>query len=180
MKNCFVVAPHHCQIRALQARLATTSLSDLSIGTVETVQGREAQLVLVLYALTSPEAVQLEADFLYSQPRLNVALTRAKRKAVLLTTRCVASPDVGVASGGEGVDAGLAFLRRARGFAKQRGGYVRLAAVPGGGFRVDESGEGSDDEEGQGARPLRQVGSLSQEEEGAVAGDVDRLTMGGE
>jgi len=157
--EAFVVAPHHRQIALLQGLLSHERLlgnGKMSISTVETVQGREAELVLILYALTCPDTIAAEADFLYSLERLNVALTRARQKAVLFLTRAVASPDAraAAAAASPAADAGLAFLRRAAAFSRRRGWYMRLRHRDNdsetddgadGGFEVDESAD-SDDE----------------------------------
>ena len=164
--DAFVVAPHHRQIASLTgelAHLAHLAKGLLSISTVETVQGREADLVVVLYALSDPDAIAAEADFLYGLERLNVALTRARQKAVLLLTRAVASPDAraAAAAASPAADEGLAFLRRAASFARRRGWYIKLRRRDDdsetedgadGGFEVDESPD-SDDEGGTAERP---------------------------
>lgn len=151
--DAFVVAPHHRQIASLTgelAREAHLAKGLLSISTVETVQGREAELVVILYALSDPDAIAAEADFLYGLERLNVALTRARQKAVLLLTRAVASPDAraAAAAASPAADEGLAFLRRAASFARRRGWYIKLRRRDDdsetedgadGGFEVDDS-----------------------------------------
>ena len=171
--EAFVVAPHHRQIALLQKALEWDPLlnrGQMSISTVETVQGREAELVLVLYALTCPDTIAAEADFLYSLERLNVALTRARQKAVLFITRAVASPDAraAAAAASPAADEGLAFLRRATAFSRRRGWYLRLRSRENdsetddgadGGFEEDSDPD-SDDE---GARPPSLPGWPAQE-----------------
>jgi hypothetical protein len=137
-QRVLVVAPHHRQIADL--RLALSSLADpamraalhgVKINTVEKQQGQEADLVLILYGLKDAAAISGEAAFLYSQARLNVSLTRARCKVVLLLTRAVQEPELDAAGAASAdVADGLALLTRAVRVCK-RGS--ELAAAPGGG-----------------------------------------------
>jgi DNA replication ATP-dependent helicase Dna2 len=84
-----VIAPHRAhgnRIRALLRR----SLPDLSaehlpvVDTVERLQGGERDLIVLSFAASDPQAVLGEAQFFFSPNRLNVSLTRARKKLVVL------------------------------------------------------------------------------------------------
>ena len=84
-ERLLIVSPHHAQIRAIRRALAGDR--DWSarpfVDTVEKMQGREADAVFVSYGVADPEYAALEADFIYSRNRLNVAVTRARAKSVV-------------------------------------------------------------------------------------------------
>ena len=54
------------------------------VDTVEKLQGKEREVVVVSYGVADAEYADAEADFLLSQARFNVASTRAQRKLVVL------------------------------------------------------------------------------------------------
>lgn len=66
------------------------------IGTVERVQGLTVELVVVSVCVSDPEYARARATFLFSPNRLNVALSRARTKAVLVAAPgvlAIAAPD---------------------------------------------------------------------------------------
>lgn len=134
MSRVLVAAPHHSQIEELRFALGASEpvqLRQLSINTVEKQQGQEANLVLILYGLTDAAQVAAEAGFLYSQARLNVALTRSKMKAVLFLARAVQAPTLdGGGPGADGVADGLALLQRVVRVCKTGGAYAHLPNMP--------------------------------------------------
>jgi hypothetical protein len=67
-----VIAPYRAQVKLLMAILSTLRLSSLDVGTVDSCQGQEAEIVIVSTVRTK------SAGFVDSPARLNVALTRAK------------------------------------------------------------------------------------------------------
>jgi AAA domain len=118
--SCLVIAPHHVQIAALKSKLAAGNggqafphCDKLVIDTVERMQGQQADVVLIAYGHVDPQPG--EASFLFSQPRLNVAVTRARFKCVVLVSDAVDMPDewaAGAAMAEKGVQDGVAYLRR--------------------------------------------------------------------
>ena len=115
-ESTLVVAPHHSQIADLTLLLRNDQPAlarDLRVETVEKMQGQEADLVLICYGLMDPSPG--EASFLYNQARLNVALTRARKKCVLLVSDCMVHPDQWCGSSAQTpeVQDGVAYLRRA-------------------------------------------------------------------
>ena len=96
--GAFVVTPHHAQRLAVSAALGPLA-ARCTIDTVERMQGRERDLVIVCFAGLDPYGDDdgVELDFVYDACRIVVALTRAKRKCVVprlvafLTRRCTSS-----------------------------------------------------------------------------------------
>ena len=69
-------------LRALLARVDTT----------EKIQGQECEAVICCWGSVDAAAVAAETDFLLSRRRLNVAVTRARRAAVLLLGEALKTP----------------------------------------------------------------------------------------
>ena len=73
-----IIAPYAAQVRLLRQRL---DLEGLEIDTVDGFQGREKEVVLLTMVRSNPEGV---IGFLSDRRRSNVAMTRAKRKLVMV------------------------------------------------------------------------------------------------
>ena len=95
-----IVSPHHEHIRKL--RKSISALSDpfgkddksgktMFIGTVDKLQGQEREAVIVSYGVTDTETALNEKEFIFSKNRLNVAITRAKKKCIVFLTDAVMS-----------------------------------------------------------------------------------------
>ena len=83
--DILVVSPYNMQVNLLKQTLGPVA----RVGTVDKFQGQEAQVVLVSMATSSQDEVVRGIEFLLSQNRLNVSLSRAKTLAIL-----VLSPDL--------------------------------------------------------------------------------------
>ena len=85
-----VLAPHRAQNAAIRHALAALGFGGAGgrpmplVDTVEKLQGKEREVVVVSYGVADAEYADAEADFLLSQARFNVASTRAQRKLVVL------------------------------------------------------------------------------------------------
>lgn len=85
-----VVTPFRAQAACLRrmlrqrAEFAPWAMNGLLVDTVERLQGQEREVILVSFAASRKQFVQRLADFLFEKRRLNVAITRARRKTVLL------------------------------------------------------------------------------------------------
>ncbi len=90
----FIVCPHHAQIRAIQRALSERRAwkSKPFVDTVDKMQGQEADAVIVSYGVSDPETAQREATFIYGAERLNVSVTRARRKCVVLLQKGLLEP----------------------------------------------------------------------------------------
>ncbi len=73
-----VIAPYAAQVRTLRNRL---DLFGLEIDTVDGFQGREKEVVLISMTRSNPTG---EIGFLGDQRRTNVAMTRARRKLIVV------------------------------------------------------------------------------------------------
>lgn len=83
--NILIVAPYNMQVNLLKQTLPDGA----RVGTVDKFQGQEAEVVIVSMATSSGEYLPRFMEFLYSKNRLNVALSRARCLALL-----VSSPDL--------------------------------------------------------------------------------------
>lgn len=87
--DVLVVTPFNSQIREIEEALELADHADVSIGTVDKFQGRQAPVVIYSMASSSPEEAPRGMEFLYDLHRLNVATSRAKCLAII-----VASPEL--------------------------------------------------------------------------------------
>jgi predicted RecB family nuclease len=82
--DLIVVAPYNAQVEVIRQRLALAGWHDVSVGTVDKFQGREAAVAIVSLAASSAEEVPRGLEFLLLANRLNVAISRAQWAAYLL------------------------------------------------------------------------------------------------
>ncbi len=84
-----VIAPYRAQVAALRRRLASSGVTEVVVDTVDRFQGAEREVILFSFggvsAATGWGGRGLE--FLADPRRLNVALTRAQRKLLILGDR---------------------------------------------------------------------------------------------
>jgi len=93
-----VVAAYNAQVWMVRRMLDAAGLADVRVGTVDRYQGQQAVVVLVTTAASSPEDVPRGMDFLLDRNRVNVAISRAQWRAVVvrstgLTDYLPATPD---------------------------------------------------------------------------------------
>ncbi len=81
-----VIAPYEDQVKLLRGLLP----EDIEVKTVDGFQGREKEIIFLSLVRSNPQG---EIGFLRDQRRLNVALTRARRKLVILGDRDTLSQD---------------------------------------------------------------------------------------
>ena len=97
-RGCFIVSPHHSQIRLIRRALhdAREWTSAPFVDTVDKMQGQEADCVIVSYGVGHADAAAMEARFIYDRNRLNVAITRARSKTIVMLSRALieATPQV--------------------------------------------------------------------------------------
>ncbi len=106
----FIVSPHHVQIAAIHGALGDRGLLAPFVNTVEKMQGQEAEAVIISYGVSDPEFAMREAAFIYGLNRLNVAITRARCKAILFLPRPLLDAPPAVLDVEEAVS-GLGFMR---------------------------------------------------------------------
>lgn len=83
-----VIAPFRAQVRLVRSALQRCGITDeaLVVDTVERVQGQEREVVLLSLAVGDPAASDRRGAFFFSRNRLNVALSRARTKAVIVAS----------------------------------------------------------------------------------------------
>lgn len=81
----FMISPHHSQLETLRGLLETLSFSQVPpfAQTVDKAQGQEADTLLITYGVSDLDYAQHESGFIYDINRLNVAITRARAKAIV-------------------------------------------------------------------------------------------------
>jgi superfamily I DNA and/or RNA helicase len=83
-----VVVPHRAQKALLRKQFPRLSIND-AIDTVERFQGDERDVVIVSATASDPDYVLAEAGFLLDLNRLNVAMSRSRRKLIVIASRSV-------------------------------------------------------------------------------------------
>ncbi|MDT5261707.1 MAG: replication ATP-dependent helicase/nuclease Dna2 [Acidobacteriota bacterium] len=90
-----VLSPHRAQNSAIRQALARRGFDDGHkrpmplVDTVEKLQGKEREVILVSYGVADEEYATAEAQFLLSRNRFNVAATRAERKLIVICSDTV-------------------------------------------------------------------------------------------
>ena len=57
------------------------------VDTVDKMQGQEADTIIVSYGVTDPKIAFKEKEFIYNRNRLNVSITRARSKLIVLLSK---------------------------------------------------------------------------------------------
>ncbi|KHL11183.1 uncharacterized protein CLV56_3021 [Mumia flava] len=96
--DVLVVAPYNAQVNLLRRTLAAAGLGSVRVGTVDRFQGLEAAVVIVSMTASTAGDVPRGAAFLMDRHRINVAISRAQWRAVVvrspnLTAYLPASPE---------------------------------------------------------------------------------------
>jgi uncharacterized protein len=81
-----VVTPHNAQRGRLRSELRDRIPTD-SIDTVERFQGGEEDVIIMSGCVSDPDYIRQEAGFILSPNRLNVAMSRARKKLVVVVPR---------------------------------------------------------------------------------------------
>jgi hypothetical protein len=82
-----VVSPHRAQNAAIREALPEALKADAFVETVDRIQGKERDAVILSYCVSDPEFALAEAEFIFSSERLNVASTRARSKLVMIISK---------------------------------------------------------------------------------------------
>jgi len=105
-----VISPFRKQNHAITKRLQMLPNSNsrrVTVDTVERMQGQERELVIISLCLSDSESIEAQSEFIYSPNRLNVSVTRARNKCIVLGNRELLCPT----SQSEAVLAGAALFR---------------------------------------------------------------------
>ncbi|MEU1983313.1 AAA domain-containing protein [Nocardia sp. NPDC019395] len=79
-----VVSPHRAQVSLIRIMLSRARIDEVLVGTPELFRGREAAVVLVSPATSSPEDMAGPAGALLSAALVHDALCRARRRAIIV------------------------------------------------------------------------------------------------
>jgi len=82
-----IITPHRAQNAAIRAALPETIRDGAFVETVDRIQGKERNAVVLSYCVSDPEFALAEGEFIFSSERLNVAITRARTKLIVLISR---------------------------------------------------------------------------------------------
>ncbi|MCY1646663.1 AAA domain-containing protein [Caulobacter sp. SL161] len=82
-----IVSPHRAQNNAIRSSLSKRLARGAFVETVDRIQGKERDAVIMSYCVADAEFALAEADFIFAPERLNVAITRAKTKLIVLISR---------------------------------------------------------------------------------------------
>jgi hypothetical protein len=91
-KGLFIVSPHHVQIAAIRRKLSRSFSVLPLVDSVEKMQGKTCEVVIVSYGVADAEVAMAEDEFIYDRNRLNVALSRARSKAILIVSKPLLDP----------------------------------------------------------------------------------------
>lgn len=80
-----IVSPHRAQNASIRSALAEEP--EAMVDTVDRIQGKERDAVIFSYCVADPEFAIAEGEFIFSNERLNVAITRARSKLVMIVSR---------------------------------------------------------------------------------------------
>ncbi|CAF3393552.1 unnamed protein product [Rotaria sp. Silwood2] len=89
LSSIFIITPHRMQRSAIQQKLKNNQFANVQItcDTVERMQGKEAQCVILCMLYRQGEILENELDFIYNRQRINVSITRAQQLCILITSQ---------------------------------------------------------------------------------------------
>jgi superfamily I DNA and/or RNA helicase len=87
--SIFIITPHRMQRSAIKKQFSKNPFSNVLItcDTVERMQGKEAQCIILCMLYRQREILENELDFIYNRQRINVSITRAQQLCILLTSQ---------------------------------------------------------------------------------------------
>ncbi len=94
---CGIISPHHEHINRLRTSISADlgiRRSAVYIGTVDKLQGKERQAVIVSYGVSQSEKINNESEFIFSRNRFNVSITRGKAKTIILLSDAIADSNM--------------------------------------------------------------------------------------
>jgi len=88
LSSIFIITPHRMQRSSIKRQLSKKNYPNaiITCDTVERMQGKEAQCVVLCMLYRQRELLGNESDFLYNRQRINVSITRAQQLCILLTS----------------------------------------------------------------------------------------------
>jgi hypothetical protein len=127
-ERLFVVSPHHAHNRLIRRRLRERlGPGPTFVDTVDKMQGQECDAVIVSYGVADVEYALGEKEFIYQRNRLNVAITRARVKTVVLISRRLLEPPIQALERDDVAD-GIAFMQGLARHCEEASGALELTA----------------------------------------------------
>ncbi|KHL01004.1 TM0106 family RecB-like putative nuclease [Sinomonas humi] len=83
-EDVIVVAPYNAQVNLIRSELDAAGLRATPVGTVDRFQGQEAIVAIVSMACSDPSEAPRGMEFLLNRNRINVAVSRAMWRAVVV------------------------------------------------------------------------------------------------
>jgi superfamily I DNA and/or RNA helicase len=83
-----VITPHNAQ-KGLLKNMLSEGCENARIDTVERYQGGEADFIIISSTVSDPDYIRSESDFLLNLNRINVAISRMKKKLVIIASRSI-------------------------------------------------------------------------------------------
>ncbi|AEF34616.1 conserved hypothetical protein [Mycolicibacter sinensis] len=86
IEGILIVTPFNAQIREIETALESRGITGARVGTVDKFQGQQAPVVIYSMASSTAEDAPRGMEFLYDLHRLNVATSRARCLAILVSS----------------------------------------------------------------------------------------------
>jgi len=86
--NVGVITPHNAQ-KGLLKNMLSEGCENVRVDTVEKYQGGSADFVIISSTVSDPDYVRCESDFLLNLNRINVAISRMKKKLVVVASKSI-------------------------------------------------------------------------------------------
>jgi hypothetical protein len=83
-----IITPHNAQ-RGVVKNLLLDGYENVRVDTVERYQGGEGDFIIISSTVSDPDYVRSESDFLLNLNRINVAISRMKKKLVIIASRSI-------------------------------------------------------------------------------------------
>ena len=87
-KSVGIVTPHNAQ-RGVVKNLLLEGYEEVRVDTVERYQGGEGDFIIISATVSDPDYIRTESDFLLNLNRINVAISRMKKKLVIVASRSI-------------------------------------------------------------------------------------------
>lgn len=80
-----VITPFRRQVKLIHSLLKVNPLANrVVVDTVERLQGKDVELIIISLCASSAEYINAMGEFILNKNRLNVMISRAKSKVILL------------------------------------------------------------------------------------------------
>ncbi|MGE5533657.1 MAG: AAA domain-containing protein, partial [Bacillota bacterium] len=83
-----IITPHNAQ-KGLLRNILSEGCENARVDTVERYQGGEADCIIISSTVSDPDYVRSESDFLLNLNRINVAISRMKKKLIIIASRSI-------------------------------------------------------------------------------------------